>query len=215
MGWNTVDNAFFETKSRITTEERMALRDKLGIKTGFVALYAGQLIERKGIQDLLTAFTRLRREMDDVTLLIAGTGMEEEAMKKRCLHENIKDVIFAGFVDYEQLPGYFALSSLFILPSREEVWGLVINEAMACGLPVITTVKVGASADLVRDGVNGFVVRDREPDELYHAMKRVLADSGVRQKMADASGQIIKNFGAEHTARGVKEAIFCAVSQVR
>src|SRR3972149_2326633 len=214
MGWNTVDNRYFEANSRITTEEREALRDRLGIKTRLVALYAGQLIERKGLYDLLSAFSRLKKEVDDVTLLIVGTGMEEDALKKRCLHENIKDVIFAGFVDYEQLPGYFGLSDLFVLPSKEEVWGLVINEAMACGLPVITTVKVGASADLVRDGVNGFVVRDGEPHELYNAMRKIVADSGLRQKMADASGQMIKNFGAEHTARGVKEAILCAVSPV-
>ncbi|MCC7202815.1 MAG: glycosyltransferase [Nitrospirae bacterium] len=213
MGWNTVDNSFFEINSRMTTEEREALRFKLGIKTGLALLYAGQLIERKGVYDLLSAFSWLKKDIKDVTLLIAGAGMEEDAMKKRCLQENIDDVVFAGFVEYEQLPRYFGLADLFLLPSHEEVWGLVINEAMASGLPVITTDKVGASADLVRDGVNGFVVRDSDPHELYNAMKKMTADNGLRQKMADASRQMIRNYGAEHTAEGVKEAILCAASQ--
>jgi len=193
------------------------LNDKLVIKAYFTDnLPSPYNNTRRYLQEILDDYRNYSHGDLEYEIISPSdeAKLEEDALKKRCLHENIKDVIFAGFVDYEQLPGYFGLSGLFVLPSREEVWGLVINEAMACGLPVITTVKVGASADLVRDGVNGFVVRDGEPHELYNAMRKIVADSGLRQKMADSSGQMIRNFGAEHTARGVKEAILCAVSPV-
>lgn len=212
IGWNTVDNALFEKGSAIANKEKEILRNKLGIKTKKVLLYVGQLIERKGIYNLLDAFSKLKKDTDDVTLLFVGTGMERENMGKRCADENIRDVVFSGFVEYEQLPKYYAISDVFILPSHEEVWGLVINEAMACGLPVITTDKVGASADLVKDGVNGFVVGDGDSEKLYNAMKNIVEDNRLRQEMGQASRKIINNFTVEHTARGIRDAIAFAVS---
>lgn len=211
MGWNTVDNSFFEENSRLTHEEKESLKDKSGIETRYVVLYVGQLIERKGVHDLIGAFSKLKKEVNDVTLLMVGTGMEEDALKKRCIHENIRDVVFTGFVNYYELPKYFGISDLFVLPSHEEVWGLVINEALACGLPVITTDKVGASADLVTEGMNGFVVKDSNSNELYSAMGKLIQDSSLMHEMACSSKKIIKNYDIEHTAWGVKDAVFFAI----
>lgn len=210
IAWNTVDNSFFEANSKITAEEKDRFKDKLGIKKRLVILYAGQLIERKGVYNLLEGYSSMKKEIDDVALLIVGRGMEEDTLRRKCVQENISDVVFAGFVEYGHLPKYFGISDMFILPSYEEVWGLVINEAMACGLPVITTDKVGASVDIVENGVNGFVVRDRDSHELYNSMKKIIVDNELRQKMAESSKQIIRKFRIEHTARDVKEAIYFA-----
>ncbi len=207
IGWNTVDNSFFEANSKITAKEKDALKKKLGIKKRLVLLYVGQLIRRKGVYDLLEAYSLLKKETDDVALLIVGSGMEEKDLRRKCDQEGIKDVVFAGFLEYSQLPEYFGISDLFILPSYEEVWGLVINEAMACGLPVITTEKVGASADLVKDSINGFIVLEKDPQGLYRAIKKVVSDDDLRQKMAASSGRIIRDFGIEQTVGGIKEAI--------
>lgn len=211
IGWNSIDNSYFEAKSRITDHEKDRLKAQLKINTRRVVLYVGQLIRRKGIHDLFDAFSLLKKQTADVTLLIVGSGKEEPALKKRVVEEGIPDVVFSGFIDYDQLPKYFGLSDVFVLPSSEEVWGLVINEAMACGLPVITTNKVGASVDLLKDGLNGFMIKDKAPLELCDAMRKVITDESLRIKMADSSRVIIRNFTMDDTAQGVKDAVSYAV----
>jgi glycosyltransferase involved in cell wall biosynthesis len=213
MGWNSIDNSHFEAKSRISDHEKDRLKAQLKINTRMVILYVGQLIERKGIHDLFDAFSLLKKQTTDVTLLIVGSGKEEPALKKRVLEEGIPDVVFSGYIDYDQLPKYFGLSDVFVLPSSEEVWGLVINEAMACGLPVITTNKVGASVDLVKDGVNGFVIKAKAPLELCDVMRKVVTDESLRLKMADSSRVIIRNLTMADTAQGVKRAVTFVLSK--
>lgn len=213
IGWNSIDNSHFEVKSRISDHEKSRLKAQLKINTRQVVLFVGQLIERKGIHDLFDAFSLLKKRTADVTLLVVGSGKEGPALNKRISEEGISDVVFSGFIDYNQLPKYFGLSDVFVLPSSEEVWGLVINEAMACGLPVITTDKVGASVDLVKDGVNGFIIKDKAPLELSDAMRKVITDESLKLKMADSSRTIIRNLTMDDTAQGVKRAVSFVLSK--
>jgi len=183
------------------------MKSRLGITTRLVIVYVGRLTDRKGVFDLLAAFSLLKKEQADATLLLVGTGMDEALLKERTSKEGIPDVVFAGFIDYDQLPKYLGISDLFVLPSYDDVWGLVLNEAMACGLPVITTNKTGASADLVKDGVNGFVVKEKTPRELCDAMRKIVGDDALRRTMAESSRRIISNFDLHNTAQGVQKAI--------
>ncbi len=207
IGWNSIDNSLFDARSAMTPDQKIKMKSKLGIKTSLIILYVGQFIKRKGIFDLIAAFSLMTKETRDVTLLMVGSGREESRLIKTCKKNGLSNVIFTGFIDYEQLPKYFAISDLFVLPSSEEVWGLVINEAMACGLPVITTNKVGASVDLVKDGVNGYVVQEQSCNELYSAIRRLVSDKTLRLKMGSASKLLINGFSIDRTAEGVKEAI--------
>jgi glycosyltransferase involved in cell wall biosynthesis len=207
LGWNTVDNSFFSSNASITRQEKELVKSELGITTSLVVLYVGQLIERKGVHDLLRAFSRLKQEYADVTLLMIGTGREKTNLLDYIQRTHIADVILSGFVDYTDLPKYFGISDLLVLPSREEVWGLVINEAMACGLPVITTKKVGASVDLVKHNVNGFVVRDSTPDDLLDALLQLVSNNELRRTMGETSSTMIGKFTMESTAEGVRDAI--------
>ncbi len=172
--YNTVDVDYFQEKSEnFSKKEKGALKEKLDIKTNKTILFSGQLIERKGVFELLEGFKDYQKIDQDTSLLIIGKGQEKENMKEIIKSQNIKNIVFADFIQYDDLYKYYAISDLLILPSREEVWGLVVNEAMACGLPVITTQETGASVDLVKEGKNGFTIPSNNPQAITHAIKKI------------------------------------------
>jgi glycosyltransferase involved in cell wall biosynthesis len=94
-------------------------------------------------------------------------------MQEIIVKNNIGHIIFADFIQYKELYKYYSISNLLILSSREEVWGLVINEAMACGLPVITTKETGASIDLVEERKNGYIIKSNCPKCIAEAIDKV------------------------------------------
>jgi len=207
IAYNTVDTDFFIQQSLKYRTQKDELKDKIGIKNKMVVLYVGQLIERKNVDTLIKACSKLKSELD-AALLIVGDGTQKNELKNLCIKNKINDVFFVGFKQREELPRYYAISDLFVLPSTQEVWGLVLNEAMCCGLPIITTNKVGASVDLITDGVNGYVVESRNTEQLYEAMKKILSDPEVVARMGKASKEIIeKGFTIDHAVNGFVEAV--------
>lgn len=138
----------------LTQEKKQALRQELGIHGGKMILSIGQFIHRKGYDVLLRAAAMLA---PDVEIYIVG-GTPTEEYLQMCRELGLQNVHFEGFMKKEQLLKYYQAADLFVLPTREDIWGLVINEAMAYGLPVITTDRCVAGLDLVENGVNGYIV---------------------------------------------------------
>jgi glycosyltransferase involved in cell wall biosynthesis len=172
--YNSVDIGYFSEQSKkLSLEEKQKIKDELGIKTDKIILFSGQLIERKGIFELLSGFADYSHSDPDISLLILGKGPAKEALKKMIRDRDVANVFFGDFVQYEDIYKYYALSDLFILPSREEVWGLVINEAASCGLPIITTSVTGASIDLVEEGKNGFIIKPNCPKCITSAIRKI------------------------------------------
>lgn len=204
---STVDTKHFEKNSRISEKEKSFFKKKLGIKTNKLILYVGQLIERKGLRFLLRAFARLKKENPDVGLLIVGYGPQKQELLNICKKEKIRDVYFSRHVELDQMPKMYGLADLFVLPSTEETWGLVINEAMASGLSIITTDRVGASVDLVKNRENGYVVESSNVNELHKAMKTIVENPKLLAKMRERSKELINNFGPDAQARGFLRAI--------
>ena len=204
---NTVDIEYFSKESQIPQLEKEALKKRTGIRTPQVILYVGQLIERKGLQYLIPAFGRLKREVPDISLLLIGSGNQEKRYKALCEEEQILDIHFLGHKDIDEIPKYYGIANVLVLPSLEEVWGLVINEAMACSLPVISTRKVGAAADLIQEGINGFIVKEGVVEVLYDALRRLILDPSLQRKMGEASFQLIQNFSIEQCAEKFLYAI--------
>src|SRR5262249_19643441 len=133
-------------------------------------LYCGQLIERKGVDVLAEAFSRVASIHQHVSLTLVGTGPLDSNLKKQ-LHQTIGNRIqLAGFQPVANLPRYFSNADIFVLPSRHDGWGVVVNQAIASGLPVIVSEAVGASADLVRPNVNGIIVPAGDIDRLTTAI---------------------------------------------
>lgn len=145
----------------------------------YTFLYFGRIIPWKGLDILLKAFRLLCEHRNDVRLLVAGDGPFRTACEGLCQQSDIKNVEFIGSVPNESAYEIYQKSDIFVLPSyfcgnAYEAWGLVVNEAMSIGLPIITTVAVGAAYDLVFDGYNGYLVQDNKVVYLYSAMKKIL-----------------------------------------
>jgi len=204
-----IDVDFFHQKSKLSMAEKNQLERKLQIKSkSLVLMYSGQLIERKGLIYLFDAFGKIEEKYGDrVALLIQGYGPIKDKLLKFCRKRRIKNIVFSGHVETEEIPKIYALADIFILPSYEETWGRVINEAMACNLPIITTRKVGASADIVKERVNGFIVEERSSVMLQRAIETLLNDSILRKRMGEASWRISQDFTPALAAEGVYQAI--------
>lgn len=140
-------------------------------------LFCGQMIERKGIDVLLKVFARLAPRFPHCRLRLVGREADIGSRLKCLPPEVCRRIETVGFVPPEALPQEFAAADLFVLPSRFDGWGVVVNQAVASGLPVLTTDAVGAAYDLVEDGVNGRVVPAGIADSLEAALAWYLEDA--------------------------------------
>ena len=205
VGVNTVDMAFYRER---TTAERRApsFRAKRVLYPEVLLLYVGQLIERKGVLQLLEAL----RKLDDpsVGLVVVGGGPQESALRRFCKEANLRNVYFEGFHQPEELPEYYALADLLVVPSREEVWGLVVNEALAGGLYVLCSDRAGAAYDVIEDGWNGRLFSPSDVDrlaEIINETRRQLEEIRVRRE--EISERACREFGIERSAKAFLDAI--------
>lgn len=144
----TVDVDHFRSLLPNRKKIRQNKRGELGIpEEGYVILYIGRLVKHKGVQDLITAFKAVAAENEISYLLIVGHGDYEEELKKISAKQT--RIIFTGNTEYERIHEAYFASDLFVLPTYDDPWGLVINEALACKLPVITTTASGASLEII------------------------------------------------------------------
>jgi len=177
-----------------------------------VVLYLGRLEEEKGLPYLLEAFASLRR--DNAVLVLAGTGSEKGRLERLSQELGIaENVRFGGYVPPEKAVPYYSIAWVYVLPSittpyGKELWGLVINEAFNQGVPVIATDAVGAAAGgLVQDGVNGFVVPERDRVALAQAMRCILDNPDLRERFSQNARQIIAAWDNERMVMGFRQAI--------
>jgi glycosyltransferase involved in cell wall biosynthesis len=157
-------------------------------------LYAGRLDAEKGLDVLLRAFERVPG-----ALVLAGSGNEEGRLRALAGDR----VRFLGPLDRDELVEWYARADVFVLPSRSEPWGMVLNEAAAAGLPLVATEEVGAAQDLVEDGVNGFRVPSGDEAALAEALRRLADDPGFRQAAGARSRELARRFTPEAWAEGV------------
>ena len=176
-----------------TPEEKRALRQQLGLTGEHVVLSIGQFIHRKGFDVLLKAAEHLKAGTE--IYIVGGEPTEEY----RAMAQGLPQVHFVGFLKKEALAQYYQAADLFVLPTREDIWGLVINEAMAYGLPVVTTDRCVAGLELVEDGVNGYLVPVEDWDALARRMNEALA--GDCQAMGLASWNRIQPYTIENMAK--------------
>jgi glycosyltransferase involved in cell wall biosynthesis len=133
-------------------------------------LFCGQMIERKGVDLLLQAFERLVQSGTKARLLLVGREAELPEMMRSLSPETQQQINYAGFHDPEYLPQFFEQADLFVLPSRYDGWGVVVNQALGAGLPIICSDAVGASIDLVEPGINGAIVPAGDAMALYKSL---------------------------------------------
>ena len=179
----------------ISQEEKRALRAKLEIPEKHMVLAVGQFIHRKGFDVLMQAAKSLE---GDTGIYIVGGEATGEYLKLR-EELGLRNVHFLGFQKKEQLARYYQAADLFVLPTREDIWGLVINEAMAYGLPTITTDRCVAGLELIEDGVNGYIVPVEDAAALAEKIRAVLASD--MEKMGAAALEKIRPYTLENMAK--------------
>jgi glycosyltransferase involved in cell wall biosynthesis len=145
----------------------------------FTFLYLSRIIPRKGLDLLIHTFKRLKSDTDHVRLIIGGDGPFMEHCKRLAWSLNVRDVIFIGSIDPSSVGCLLKIADVFVFPCRftdsdYEPWGLVVNEALSVGTPVITTLSAGAAHDLIEHQVNGLIVKENSVVDLYNAMRQVL-----------------------------------------
>jgi len=152
-----------------------------------VFFFCGQMIARKGVDHLLTAFAKVAERHPGVRLLLAGREAELPGLLAK-VPEGVRGRIeYAGFQPPEELPRFFARADVFILPSRYDGWGVVVNQAIGAGLPVICSNAAGAGHDLVEPGVNGMRFPPEDVAALASCMECFVSDAKLAAKWGAAS----------------------------
>jgi glycosyltransferase involved in cell wall biosynthesis len=204
----TVDNARFIAGSALSADERKAKRASLGLDpTKPVVLFVSKLMRRKHPDHLLAACARLAAEGLEFQLAIAGTGELEQSLRERAASEPGLVTVFPGFVNQSELPSLFAASDIFVLPSEDEPWGLIVNEAMCAGLPIVASQEIGCVTDLVRNGENGFTFPVGDVGELTRALRKLVDDAALRERMGRRSRDVIANWGFDQNHEGLRAAL--------
>lgn len=185
----------------VSISDKIKLRSKIGLKDNKTILYAGQFIKRKGIDILLKAFKGID---DKYQLLLVGAALPLE-YKKIIVDLDIKNVVVIDkFLSKEELSEFFKASDLFVMMTREDTWGLVINESMNYGLPVVTTTSCIAGLCLIEDGINGYLVESQDHMTARQRIEEILENDKLREKMAYSN--IAKANG--HTFENMASTIF-------
>jgi glycosyltransferase involved in cell wall biosynthesis len=208
LGFDVVDNAYFSQAAEAVRANAQRLRAEAGLPERYV-LASARFIPIKNLLGLIEAFGRFRRlrPASQTHLVILGDGPERVALEAKCAELGLdRAILMPGFKQYDRLPTYYSLADGFIHISSNEPWGLVVNEAMAAGLPVIVSKACGCAANLVEDGENGYVVTHDDVDEIADRLARLDDDPALRARMAERSSAIIAQWGLERFVLGATEA---------
>ncbi len=203
---NTIDVEYFERAMKRLRPERTERRQALGIAPeAIVFLFVGRFVPQKGLSDLIEAFRRVSARHPSAHLLLVGSGPLKEEIERAAA--GLERVTFTGFLQPEALPPLYALSDIFVLPSHAEPWGVVVNEALACGLPVIASDQVGAARDLVHPGENGTLFPCGDVSALAEAMEAFLEDRRRAERMRPRTIEIVRDWGYPLKIRSLKAAV--------
>jgi glycosyltransferase involved in cell wall biosynthesis len=204
-----VDNQRFQVAAAERSREELAA--SLGLTDRRpVILYASKLQQRKRPWDLWEAYARLSPNgIDEPTpyLVFVGEGSERQSLEAAVARKGWKSVRFAGFRNQTELPAFYAAADVLVLPSEREPWGLVINEAMNAGTAVIVSDQVGAAADLVEDGVNGYVVPVGDVEMLASRLRSITDNPVLAKSMGASSLARISRWDFEADVAGLTQAL--------
>lgn len=201
-----VDNDFFRARAAEAATRREAFRVSLNLAPGRpVILFAGKLQRRKHPLTLIAAFQGLDHERSRRPYLVfVGDGELRDSIVAAAAHDD--RIRFLGFRNQTEMPAFYDLADVFVLPAEKEPWGLAVNEAMNAGCPVIVTDQCGCHADLVDESC-GVVVPAGKADALAEALARVLGDPERRRIMGNLARERIRKWNFEACVTGLKAAL--------
>lgn len=209
-----IDNEYWRIESQKARENAMLLRSRYNLPDSYF-LCVARFLDIKNLPFLVRAFAAYKRHTNDreTGLVLIGSGPDEDNIRAAIRESGLRNVLLPGFLQADVTPIYYALASCFVLPSaRFECWGLVVNEAMACGLPVLVSDQVGCAEDLVRYGENGYTFDPTDINALAQLMARVIGDDDKRARMGVESQRIIAGHSCDIGAQNLWKAVDAAIS---
>ena len=208
---HAVDNRYFAERAGAARAGRAALQTELGLDPSRpVVLFASKLQQRKLCTQLIEAYCRLAPATGTEPhpyLVIVGDGEERAALERQAAATGLGSIRFCGFRNQSELPGFFDLATVFVLPSRHEPWGLIVNELMNAARPVIVSDDVGCATDLIEDGVNGCIYPVGDVSALTSALRRVLEKPGTAEAMGERAFERIQRWSFEEDIQGLRKAL--------
>jgi glycosyltransferase involved in cell wall biosynthesis len=205
-----VDNDRFAAQAAEAAKNRDAFKRALGIAPGRpVVLFCAKLIERKRPRLLLDAFARIHADpaMRNPVLAFVGDGPQRGELEAAAAALGPDAVRFLGFKKQNELPPCYDLADVFVLPSGQEAWGLVVNEVMCAGKAVICSDSIGAAPDLARPGENGAIFRTDDVGDLARALGEVLRDEAKLAAMGRRSFEMISTWSYREDVAGLRAAL--------
>jgi len=205
-GYDVVDNHAIASGADSARADASELRTRLGLPERFF-LFVGRFAEEKNLPRLLEAYSGYRQAAGSQAwgLVMVGRGPQDDLLQRQA--QGIDGVVFAGFQQSEQLPAYYGLASCLVLASVSETWGLVVNEAMAAGLPVLVSHRCGCVPELVRPGWNGYLCDPSDIAGLARSMAVVSSPAADIDAMGRASRRIVALYTPDTWAQGLGDCI--------
>lgn len=224
-GYDAIDNSYFTTKAQNARNQEKDTRQTFSLPHRYF-LSLSRMIEKKNLLRLIDSFSALTKNYSntDIHLIFVGSGDEEPKVRQRVIDRGLtlvdhtinpkqaydatnSAVHFYGFKQVDENPAFYALCECFLMPSIFEEWGLVANEAMACGRPVIASREAGCAEDLIVEGVTGFTFPSNNTEALTQAMNRFVEDPELSDQLGHNALRHIRRFGCENFG---EQAVLCA-----
>lgn len=223
IGYDVVENEFFE---RASAEARESGRPS-GLPRRFF-LNVGRMVPKKNLEGLVRSYAYLAKNNPQLehALVLVGDGSSRRAVADTAVEHGLRviehhtisaadgeseasgpRVVMYSFSQIDQLPLFYAFATVFVLPSHREEWGLVVNEAMASGLPVLVSDKAGCAPELVQEGRNGFTFAPSDCEKLAAYLERFASDPMMARRFGAESQKIVEAFGPERFAQGACETL--------
>ena len=197
----------FAAGARAGREKRVQLRAELGLR-GVTFLYVGRLLPSKGLDVLLDAFAVLHERLGEgVELLVVGDGPEAPTLRQRSHEQQVSTVKFLGFWQREDLPALYAAADVFVFPTLGDAYGQVVEEAMSCSLPVVSTSAAGEIDDRIEDGVTGYLVPPGDSAALLDRMALLAGDGERRARIGEAAFKKVSRLTPDVWAAQFEDAI--------
>ena len=225
-GYDVVDNDYFARRTLEIRNSKFEIRKQYGLPENYF-LASARFIEKKNLPRLIKTYADYRRLVDGQdygpqttdnrpwNLVLLGEGPLRETLNTQLSTLNLHAYVhLPGFKQYDELPVYYAFAKAFVHASTTEQWGLVVNEAIASGLPVIVSERCGCVPELVQD--NGFTFQPTDEHELAsRLLKMASLSDDERRRLGNASYRIAANFAADRFGEGLEQAAKLALNQPR
>jgi len=214
FGYDAVDNAYFSAKAETVRSDAENMRRRYDLPGNYF-LASARFVEKKNLSRLLEAFAIYHAACESPwSLVLLGDGPLRPALESKRDALGLRDhVAMPGFKQVADLPAYYALARAFVHPSTVEPWGLVVNEAMACGLPVLVSDRCGCAHELVSDGVNGFTFDPTSVEDMARQLSRVSAPDFPVSAFGQNSRKLVSEWGPERFAQGLRSAVEAALKK--